>query len=204
MNPLEALLRPAAKRLDATLAEVTPARELAKELAGTVAAVRVRDTALALWFHIAEDRISLSTMPSEADPDIAIEGSLLALAKLVTGAEARAGGEAGISFTGDAHKARAFQRLLGYAKPDLEEELAGVVGDPAAHALGDFVRGFGRWARDARATLESNLAEYLQEERRDLPTRFEADRFARQVGTLRDDVDRLAARINRLGPADKA
>ena len=38
-----------------------------------------------------------------------------------------------------------------------------VVGDPAAHALGDFVRGFGRWARDARATLESNLAEYLQE-----------------------------------------
>lgn len=203
MNPLEALLRPAAQRLNSTIAEVTPARELCHTLAGTVAAVRVRDTGLALWFEIGEDGIALSTSPSERDPDIAIEGSLLALGRLVTNAGSESQGKGGIDLTGDAHKARDFQRLLGYAKPDLEEDLAAFIGDPAAHAVGDAVRGFARWAKDARSTLESNVAEYLQEESRDLPSRFEVDRFGRHVGTLRDDVDRLAARIDRLRPADK-
>lgn len=204
MNPLEALLRPAAKRLNSAIAERTPARELCLKLAGTVAAVRVRDTGLALWFEITDDGISLSTNPSESDPDIAIEGSLIALARLVTSDGAETPRNGAIDFTGDAHKARDFQRLLAFARPDFEEDLANIIGDPAAHAVGEFARGFARWARDARATFETNVAEYLQEESRDLPTRFEVDRFARQVSTLRDDVDRLAARIDRLRPADKA
>ena len=44
-----------------------------------------------------------------------------------------------------------------------------------------------------------HLREYLQEESRDVPSRYETERFARSVAALRDDVDRLAARIERLG-----
>ena len=64
--------------------------------------------------------------------------------------------------------------------------------------MGEVARGLGKWASDARATMGANVREYLQEESRDVPSRYEAERFASDVATLRDDVDRLEARIDRL------
>jgi len=72
------------------------------------------------------------------------------------------------------------------------------VGDAAAHRLGEIARGVSNWTRNASSTMGSNIREYLQEEGRDVPSRYEVDRFAGNVNTLRDDVDRLEARINRL------
>ena len=54
------------------------------------------------------------------------------------------------------------------------------------------------WAIDARATMGANIREYLQEERREVPSRYEFERFGNNVNALRDDVARLEARINRL------
>jgi ubiquinone biosynthesis protein UbiJ len=48
--------------------------------------------------------------------------------------------------------------------------------------------------------MASNIREYLQEESRDVPSRYEVERFAQQVDSLRDDVARLEARLNRLAP----
>ena len=103
-----------------------------------------------------------------------------------------------LDLTGDAETAREFQQLLAFAKPDVEEELSGIVGDVAAHRLGEIARGVGRWGRDARSTMGANIREYLQEESRDAPSRYEVDAFSKNVGTLRDDVDRVEARLNRL------
>jgi ubiquinone biosynthesis protein UbiJ len=47
--------------------------------------------------------------------------------------------------------------------------------------------------------MGDNIREYLQEESRDVPSRYEVERFSKRVNDLRDDVDRLAARIRRLG-----
>ena len=46
--------------------------------------------------------------------------------------------------------------------------------------------------------MGANIREYLQEESRDAPSRYEVDRFTANVNALRDDVDRLEARIDRL------
>jgi ubiquinone biosynthesis protein UbiJ len=46
--------------------------------------------------------------------------------------------------------------------------------------------------------MGGNIREYLQEESRDVPTRYEVERFSQQVGILRDDVERIAARLSRL------
>jgi ubiquinone biosynthesis protein UbiJ len=50
--------------------------------------------------------------------------------------------------------------------------------------------------------MGANIREYLQEESRDAPSRYEVERFASRVDTLRDDVDRLAARVARLQDTD--
>jgi ubiquinone biosynthesis protein UbiJ len=197
MDPLETLFRPVTAILNRTIADTTPARELCTRLDGKSVVIRVRNTALCLCFGFADEVVRLGgDIPDE--PDVVITGSLVTLAKV-----ARGGGETelrdgSLDVTGSAAVADAFRALLGYAKPDIEEELSAVVGDAAAHRLGEFARGIRDWALEAQATLESNVREYLQEESRDLPSRYEVERFKRELNVLRDGVDRAEARLKRL------
>jgi ubiquinone biosynthesis protein UbiJ len=197
MNPLEAALRPVANVLNKNIRATTPARDLCQKLDGTVVAVRVRSTSLATWFIVHNDCLELTT-ECDAEPDVVITGSLITLARMAGEAGVGALRDGSLELTGDAHLADDFQQLLEYAKPDIEEELSGVVGDAAAYRLGEFARGVRNWTRSASSTMGANIREYLQEESRDAPSRYEVDRFAGNVNTLRDDVDRLEARINRL------
>jgi ubiquinone biosynthesis protein UbiJ len=201
VNALEAALRPIANVLNRNIQATTPARELCTTLDGTVVAVRVRDTALAAYFIVHEELLELAT-ESEQDPDVIISGSLVTLARMAGQTGESAIRDGSLDLSGDAETAQDFQRLLGLAKPDIEEELSGVVGDIAAHRLGSFARSLGRWGREARSTMGANIREYLQEESRETPSRYEVDRFAKDVGTLRDDVDRLEARLNILTSKD--
>ena len=197
MNPLESALRPVAGLLNRNIRATTPARELCEKLAGTVVAVRVENTALAAWFIVGEDELELTT-DCDAEPDVVISGSLLTLARMTGEAGASALRDGSLELTGDAHLADDFHKLLAFARPDVEEELSSVVGDVVAHRLGTFARGVGDWSRNARSTMGANIREYLQEESRDVPSRYEVDRFSDNVSTLRDDVDRLEARLNHL------
>ncbi len=198
MNPLEGVLRPITRILNRNIGEMTPARELCERLDDTTVAVRVRDSALAMYFEISDGVIALTT-DSDSDPDVLITGSLLTLARMAgsSGEEAMRNGT--LEITGDVRTAKAFQELLDCAKPDIEEELSSLIGDAAAHRLGNFARGVGSWSRDARSTMGSNIREFLQEESRDLPSRYEVERFTEQLDALRDDVARLEARFDRLG-----
>jgi len=198
MNPLQPLLRPLAAMLNRQIRAKTPARELCQDLAGRRVAIRVADTALAMYFVIQTDSLTLE-LDSEAEPDVVITGSLLSLAKLASpGDREKALRGGSIDLTGDVYTAQSFQQLLRYGRPDLEEELSSLVGDTAAHGIAGVARDVSRWARDASDTLKQNVGEYLQEESDAVPSRFEAERFARNVNTLRDDVERLEARLCRL------
>jgi len=195
MNPLEALLQPITRVLNRNIRESTRASELCERLDGKLIAIRVRDTGLAGYFEIGRNALDLTT-ENDGDPDVVITGSLVSLA-LMAGEDAIRDGS--LDLTGDAATAQAFQELLTHARPDIEEELSAVIGDAAAHGLGEFARAVGQWARETRSIMGDNIREYLQEESRDVPSRYEVEQFARDVGRLRDDVDRLAARIRRLG-----
>lgn len=202
MATLESLLRPVATAINANIAEVTPARELCQKLDNTTIAVRVRNTAIVAYFNVDDEAISLTTNASH-DPDVAITASMLTLAKLATSPNPGSARDKDLELSGDVEKAQDFQRLLAYAKPDIEEGLASIIGDVAAHQLGEVARGIGNWAGNARATMQDNVREYLQEESRELPSRYESDRFSNDVDKLRDDIERLAARIDRLRNRDQ-
>lgn len=160
-------------------------------------AIRVRDTALSACLEVDSEGISLGrVIPDE--PDVAITGSLLTLLQL-----GRSGSEdlfrgGGVHMVGDAHLAQQFQKLLKLARPEPEEELSRLVGDVAAHGIGDLARGFGRWSRNARQSLSQNVTEYLQEESEVLPRRYDVERFRTQVEILRDDVARFEARLRQF------
>ncbi len=197
MDALETLLRPVTNILNRNIQDTTPARAICKQLNGKTIAVRVRDTALAMYFEINDEVITLAT-DSESEPDVVITGSLVTLALMAGTMGEAALRDGSLDLTGDAYTAQSFQELLAYAKPDIEEELSNLVGDAAAYRLGEFARGFGKWSRDARATIDANIREYLQEESGTLPSRYEVDRFTQRVDSLRDDVARLEARFDRI------
>lgn len=201
MDPLEKLLRPITGILNRNISETTPARELCRQLDSKTVAIRVRDTALAMYFDINDEVLTLGS-ESEVDPDVILTGSLLTLARMAAPAVQASDGAAirdgTLDITGDAYTAQRFQQLLHYARPDIEEELSQVFGDAAAHRAGEFARGVRAWASNARTTIGSNISEYLQEESSEVPSRYQVDRFASDVDSLRDDVARLEARINRL------
>jgi len=197
MDVLETVLRPVAKVLNRNIAESTPARELCEQLSGTVVAIRVRNTALAAYIIVVDDALDIVSTTSQ-EPDVVITGSLLTLAGMAGSSGEAAIRDGSLDLTGDAILAGQFQRLLLLARPDAEEELSGLVGDIAAHRLGEFARGLGRWSRAARSTMGANIREYLQEESRNTPSRYEVEKFGAAVNTLRDDVERIEARLNRL------
>lgn len=170
---------------------------LCDSLNGTAAAIRVRNTTLVAYLLIDSGQISL-TGDYAHDPDVVITGTLLSLLQLAGSANENLIRRGDLELTGDAHVATQLQKLLVLARPDAEEELSRLVGDVAAHGIGDVVRGIGTWGRDARAILRQNISEFLQEESRAIPSRYEIEKFRGRVELLRDDVARLEARIRRL------
>ena len=197
MNPLETLLRPLAAFLNRQIQAKTPARELCAKLEDRVFAVRVKDTALAMYIIVGPGEISLASEYSD-DPDVIVSGSLLSLARLAGPEGDAALRDSAIDLTGDEEIALQFQDLLRYGRPDLEEELSGVVGDVVANTVGEFARNLERWGKEARSTLRQNVSEYLQEESRTVPSRYEMDVFRQQAESLRDDVARFDARLKRF------
>jgi ubiquinone biosynthesis protein UbiJ len=73
-----------------------------------------------------------------------------------------------------------------------------LTGDIVAHKVGEFVRSTVAWGKQAMDTLGRDAAEYVQEESRDVVNQYELETYMTSVDTLRSDVDRMDARIQRL------
>ena len=196
-NPLDALLGQLAASLNRNVAQSERAATLATQLDGRVLALVLEGTPVTLWFGVDDGQVRIATR-HEGPADARLAGTPLSLLSLVgPGAPDRIR-SAGIRIEGDAEVAQRFQGLLQLAQPEFEEELARVIGDVAAHQVANVVRGFLDWGRKAAGSFSQNVAEYLQEEGRDVPARVELEEFFEAVDHLRNDADRLEARLSRL------
>ena len=139
-------------------------------------------------------RITRGTLPADAE---VIGGPLSLLALGTSDSDAPlARGE--IEVRGDAELAQKFRELTRLLAPDPEEELSILMGDVAAHRLGKLARGALDWSRQTAATLLQDVGEYFSHERADLVSREEGEQFLRGVDALREDADRLEARLELL------
>jgi ubiquinone biosynthesis protein UbiJ len=100
-----------------------------------------------------------------------------------------------VEIRGDAELAQKFRELALLLRPDPEDTLSELIGDVPAHQIGRFGQLALGWTRKAAATAMGNLAEYLGHERHDLVPRNEGEQFLRGVDALREDLDRLEARV---------
>ena len=179
--------------LNRNIAASSRAAALAKRLEGTSLQVdvdgvtRVRTTCFA-------GRAALLA-GDDSPADAVISGSAPALLQMFKAGTPRAEMRNSVQIRGDAEIANLYRDLFAAARPDLEEELSRWVGDMPARHLSLLAKSVRTWARRARRTAGENIAEYLQEEGRDLVTRPEMEEFLRGVDGVRESMDRIEARL---------
>ncbi|HWI97743.1 MAG TPA: SCP2 sterol-binding domain-containing protein [Burkholderiales bacterium] len=99
---------------------------------------------------------------------------------------------------GDPRLAAEVSALARHLRWDAEEDLSRLFGDVTAHRIAGAGRSLARWHADAARRLVESLADYAVDEKRILMARQEVDQFAGEVARLRDALERLEKRIERL------
>lgn len=185
--------------LNRSIRESAAASECAAGLRGKRFAIMVEGLDGRIELVGSDEKIAVGRGGSET-PDVLLRGTPLDLLRLV-GSDGDALGrlrETRAELTGDVRVAESFAKLFHLARPDLEEELAGWVGDLAAHQLGRAGRGFARFAGRAALAVQQDLGEYLQQERALVAPALAVQAFYAEVERVRDAVERLEQRIGKL------
>lgn len=177
-----------------------------EKLNGKVIAIELQGWDFTLY--LLPDAHGINVMSAYAvDADTIIRGTPIALFNMSKGETTAATlREQNITIDGDLELGQQFSQFFKQLDIDWEEKLAQTFakftsesnGDLLAHKIGRLVQGFKQWQPQAINTLEQNIAEYFQQESQILPFAEEIEPFYKAVDVIRNDVDRLEARIQRL------
>ncbi|HXH55003.1 MAG TPA: SCP2 sterol-binding domain-containing protein [Gammaproteobacteria bacterium] len=142
---------------------------------------------------------TLKKPESSEKSDARISGPIKAFFNLMLTKNSHQSAQLGLSFEGDFNTVEVIQQLFLSLDIDWVEATSFWTGDIIAHQLGQFVHHTKKRNIQLLKNTAESISEYLQEESLILPTRIEVNRFIDQVDVLRADVDRLNARLARLG-----
>lgn len=159
--------------------------------------IRIESPAGSLLMEIEADG-HVVPVRSDESPDVIISLTPLAAALWLTDRQA-AWREARVE--GDMELAAAISHVASNLRWDFEEDLSRIVGDVAAHRVGQSARRFSTWQGDAAGSAARGMAEYLTEESHMLATPLQVEAFTKDVDDLRDAVERFEKRLDQLATA---
>ncbi|MBJ6979845.1 MULTISPECIES: SCP2 sterol-binding domain-containing protein [unclassified Luteimonas] len=189
--------------LNRALALDDDTRQALSRLDGRRVALHLAAPPLAMSIRVDGEALRVGPADDAAEPDLSVRttlGGLLGQLRgmLAAGDDSHATPSGRLRIEGDAELARALQRLAQRFDPDWQRPFVAAFGDivgvQVASALASALKG----ARRAGSGLAATAAEYVVEESRDVVGRLELEAFHDDVDVLRDDVERMAARVARL------
>lgn len=190
-------LMPLELALQAVLNLDPASQEAMAALEGRVLEIRCTEPALTLL--LLPGRKPRLARDSDTPAETVLEGKAGELLALFFAKDrARALINSPVQLKGDSQLLLDIQALLGRLDPDWEQPLARVFGDVAAHEIGRGLRHGLKLGQRLIGTLSRSAGEFAQEEARLTPARAEFEDFARQVHSLQQDSERLAARLQAL------
>lgn len=104
-----------------------------------------------------------------------------------------------VDLQGDATALTELAEILQSLELDWEYQLGRWLGPLGAALIGGRLRSAAGWTGDSLGSLQRNLADYLTEEARTLVGQREAEARFAELDTLKMALDRLEARVERLG-----
>jgi ubiquinone biosynthesis protein UbiJ len=186
------LPNPAARVVNHVLRSAPLALERLRPHAGRTVEFRVGPMTMALTIQTTGE--VLGAVPGAAR-DLTVRISPFLLPRLAAGEEAAF---RDLEMLGDMELAQEVSYLARNLSWDVEEDLSKVVGDIAAHRIVGAGRAVSQWGRDATLRAAQGAAEYWTEESPLIASRVKVDGFVREVSELRDALERLEKRIERL------
>ncbi|MGB3394585.1 MAG: SCP2 sterol-binding domain-containing protein [Stenotrophomonas sp.] len=157
---------------------------------------------LAMQIGVAGQRLTVGPVDAAREPDLAVRSTLGGvLAQLPFMANARRSGVmpgGRVKVSGDAELARRLQQLATRFDPDWQQPFVAVFGEVLGVQVAQGLRTALSQASRGAKDLARTAAEYVTEESRDVVPRAELDAFHDDVDVVRDDVERMAARVARL------
>jgi ubiquinone biosynthesis protein UbiJ len=195
--------QPAGRALEAALNRVLAldpdARSSLLALDGRRVALRVESPPLALEVRVEGEALRVGPVDAEREPDLGVRGTLAGLlGQLPMFRRDDAPPVGRLRIEGDAELARRLQQLARNFDPDWQKPFADVFGDVVGVQVANALATALKQARDFATDGAQTVAEYVTEESRDVVPKAELDAFHDDVDGLRDDVERLAARVARL------
>jgi len=152
-----------------------------------------------LRLHFDGERVRVGPRDETVDADVTVRGTPLSLLRFAFADDReRLILSQEVSLRGDIALATRLQQIIARMDVDVEEALAQRIGDIPAHELSRGLRGLGDWMRAAGTALLADVSEYLRYEAAATPVAEDVERFSHAVDAIRDDVERLEARIGRL------
>ncbi len=166
-----------------------------EELTGKVVEIDVLSTDIRLFIFPSGKGVRLASEYGDK-ADVSIKGTLPALLGMIAAEKVGAGD---VEIIGNVGLARKFQSILKKINIDWEEYLSQIIGNIAAHKVGNFLKGMSLFAKATAKTISLDISEYLRYEKEALLDKSELDEFNHAVDEIRNDVERLQKRVEKLG-----
>lgn len=199
------LLRLIQKALNTYLALDPETPERLRGLEGKVVTLDFGQFPLQCHLFFSEKGITLQSDWTEekASPaiqaDTIIRGTPLRLLQMAWSRDARKQFFADdVSIQGNLELGQQVIDLFDQLEIDWEEIASQWIGDISAHQLGQFSRKLQSWMQHTCNTLLQNVNDYVHEEVDFFPSKFALQDFFAEVDALREDADRLEARLEQL------
>lgn len=198
------LLKPFAGRaletaLNRALALDPDTRAALAPLEGRRIQLTLESPPLAMEIRVGGGELQVGPVSEIHEADLAVRSSLGGLLSQLPFLRRDHGAPVGkVRISGDAELARRMQQLAERFDPDWQQPFTAVFGEVIGVQVAQAARAALRQARDGAQRLAETTAEFLTEESRDVVGRAELNAFHDDVDSVRDGVERLAARVQRL------
>ncbi len=167
-------------------------------LSDKVIALEFINTAFRIYVFPSASGIKLQDY-HDGKPNVRIRATLPDMvAYLVSSRDDKQSSTGTLEVTGEVGLAQRFQSVMKNTDLDWEEILSRYTGDLVAHRIGNLVRGVGKFAKQTGNTLQQDVSEYLLYEKEILPVQDDIEDYVSSIDKLRNDVERLKLRIERL------
>ena len=182
---LEATLNQALRYDPATTAKL-------RKLDGQTILIHMAELDFDIGFSFSEDGISVKSWMES--PTTRLSGTLPDLLRLYKSDSASLAGS-GVTLEGDSQLLAELKAILSHLEIDWEEALSTWAGELPAHELASRIREQLIWLGDRKTSIVRLVEEFITEEARTTPGKNEFESRAEDIHQLRQDVDRLNAKL---------
>lgn len=185
--------------LNRALALDAETRAALPALDGRTVALQLQNPSLALQIRVRDNQLEVGPVEDADRADLSVRSTLAGVLGQLPFMRGRNAAPLGaMRVEGDAELARRLQRMAERFDPDWARPFTAVFGDVIGMQVANGIAFALRSARHAGKEFAGSAADYLTEESRDVVGREELAAFHDDVDAIRDDVERVAARIDRL------